>query len=597
MKLKNFIPLLVALAILLPLIFIPGGCANTSTPPSGGPKDTIPPVIKKVSPLPGDTLVSRKTKVVFTFNEYVKIKSAANILLSPPQQKRPTSKVKEKSVVISFDEPLDSNRTYSIDLTGAIVDNNEGNPFPGFTLVFSTGNKIDSMVMTGTVRDCSTLLPVEGVTVMLYKDHADSAIFLHRPDAAVKTDAWGYFVLRNIQDTLYRVYAVKDDNNNYMFNPETEKMAFLDTLFRPTRMVSDTLKDILKYDMKDTLGCLARTNDIELSLFKPRSTKQMIVNKVRVGARTAYITFMSYFAEIQDLWFTGFPRSQVIRQFNPQQDSLEIWINSQKKMPDTLKLNVRYKKTDSLGVLKNTLEEIKLYNSDLIAASKKSSRKDLKHTDTIDVFTVEAKGERVEQYGYEFEFKYPQILFAWDSLKLKVINPKQKESFAQFNVIKDSTNLRKFSVMPKDKFLKGYEYILKVPHRQFRDINGFYNDSLEVKVSLPNDDDLSTLTLNMTNVGGKYIVELLSENRKTNIRTFIIEKDQNLIFPYLKEGKYCIRITEDKNRNGMVDTGDVLAHLQPEKVLFFKLKGDNELLDIPKRSEIEQTINIGAMFK
>src|SRR5574344_310262 len=129
----------------------------------------------------------------------------------------PKFKIKGKGIVVSFESDLDSNKTYTLDLTNAIVDNNEGNVFPGFTLVFSTGESIDSMLVSGTVQDCNTLQPVKGATVMLYKDQADSAIFLKRPDAAVKTDEWGFFCLRNIQDTIYRLYAVMDENNDNMY--------------------------------------------------------------------------------------------------------------------------------------------------------------------------------------------------------------------------------------------------------------------------------------------------------------------------------------------------------------------------------------------
>ena len=137
---------------------------------------------------------------------------------------------------------------------------------------------------------------------------------------------------------------------------------------------------------------------------------------------------------------------------------------------------------------------------------------------------------------------------------------------------------------------------MHVPHRKFRDINGFWNDSLDVKVSLPNDDKLSLLKLKMTSVKNKYIVDLLNEKRDNVLRSFVIDKDTQLVFPYLKAGKYSIRITEDKNRNGIVDTGVLLEHRQPEKVLFYKLADGTFILEIPEMSEIEQEIDLAEMF-
>ncbi len=598
-SLKKFLPLVPACVVLGSLMF-PWGCANTTTPPTGGPKDTIPPVLRKVEPLPATVHVpTKKTKLRFTFNEYVKIKDANGVYLSPPLEKKPKAVIKGKSLEVSFESDLDSNTTYTLDLTGALADNNEGNLFPGYTLVFSTGAQIDSMCLTGLVQDCNTLMPVKGATVVLYKDHSDSAVFLRRPVAAAKTDDWGFFSIRNIQDTLYRVYAIKDENNNNMYDPESERIAFLDTLFRPTTVYNDSLYEFKKFDMKDTALCMARFPQIELNLFRETPSKQFIVKKERVGPRTAYLTFMAPHARIHDLRIKGLPREKLIRQFNLQQDSLELWVNDQRKMPDTLQLVVKYDKTDTNGVLKPQEELVKLtYSKELRAELMKKERnyRDRKHEDTIAVMTTQADPTRVEQYGFEIEFKYPLIRDAWDSLKLTVINPRQQESAGKYDVIRDSTNLRMFRVMPRERFQPGYDYILKIPHRGFRDVNGYYNDSTQLKVTLPNDEKLSSVTLELSGVHNRYIVDLLGEKRDKVIRSFIVDSDGPLVFPYLKQGLYCIRITEDKNRNALVDTGELLARRQPEKVLFFKPDGE-VLIKVLERAEMIWKINLEEMFR
>ena len=596
MFLKKYLPAIPVVIILAMMIFS-DSCANTTTPPSGGPKDTIPPVITKMSPLPGSTNVPRqKTKIVLEFNEYVKIKDAKSLFLSPPLEKTPKYKIQGKGVVVTFESDLDSAKTYTLDVTNAIADNNEGNMFPGYTLVFSTGDRIDSMVVTGTVQDCNTLKPIKGATVMLYKDHADSALFLHRPDAAVKTDEWGYFCLRNIQDTVYRLYAIIDENSNNLYESESEKVAFFDTLVTPVIKVNDSLPELQKYDMKDTASCMARKSEYELNIFKEKPSKQMIVNKERVGERTAYITFMAPYAQIDSIWIKGVPAEKLITQFNIMQDSLEIWVNDPKEQPDTFYLNVNYMKTDSLGLLNSFTEEIKLVKPKKGAAAK-SSQKDIKKTDTTCVITIDAKSETVEQYGFVFEFKYPLVEEAFDSLTFRYLNPKQQEYTEKFTVVQDSLNLRKYVLRPNLTMLPGYEYFVKVPHRKFKDINGFYNDSTEVKVTLPKDDNLSTLNLNLSNVNNKYIVDLLNEKRDKILRSYVVDKDSTLPFPYLKAGKYSIRITEDVNRNGVVDTGNLLEHKQPEKVLFYKLADGKVLINIPEKMEVDQNIDIAEMFK
>ena len=588
----------VPLALVLGPVLFSHSCANTTTPPSGGPKDTIPPVLVELYPYPGAKNVPvHKTQLMFKFDEFVTVKDQQSIFLSPPMEKRPKFRLKGKAVIVSFENDLNSNRTYTLDVTNAIADNNEGNMFPGYTLAFSTGQHLDSMMITGTVQDCNTLMPLKGVTVMLYKDHADSAVFKHRPDAAGKTDDWGFFCLRNIQDTVYRLYAVKDDNNDNMYQAENnELIAFCDTLVRPVTVVNDSLPEIIKYLMTDTVACLARKSEFELNMFRETPSKQMIVNKERLGERTAYITFMAPYADIDSIWIKGVPAEKLITQFNLERDSLEIWVNDPGKQPDTLFLYVDYMKTDTLGALVPYTEEVKLAKPRQLGAAKSSSR-DIKKEDTTAVFSVTAEPETIEQYGYVIEFKYPLVQSAFDSLVFRSVNPRQQEATEKYTFMQDSLNLRKYIVRPVPKLLPGYEYFLKIPHRKFMDINGFYNDSLEVKVSLPNDDKLSSMSLVLTNVRNKYIIDLLNEKRDKIIRSYTVDQDATLLFPYITAGKYSLRITEDLNRNGLVDTGNLLEHKQPEKVKFFKLQDGTSLIDIPEMTELEQTIDVGEMFK
>ena len=594
---KKYIPLIIILIALLAPVFMPS-CANTTQAPSGGKKDTIPPVIVNIKPLPGQTgFPLEKGKIVFEFNEYVNIKTATDIFLSPPLEKRPKSKVVGKSVVITFENPLEPNTTYTLNLNGAIADNNEGNKFPGFTYVFSTGDQIDSMFVTGTVLDCNTLAPMKGATVMLYKDHSDSAVFLKRPYAAGKTDDWGYFVLPYIQDTLYRIYAIKDAGNDNIYSPDADRVGFIDSLIRPEWKVADSIPELLKYDMTDTLGCQERRSQYELKVFRERPTKQYIVNKVRTSPRSAYITFMAQDAWIDSLWFGGYPADRVISQFNQEQDSLELWLNDRRPAPDTLHLFVNYRKTDTLGVMKPELEHIKLVMDPEVRKNySKSRRRNLKHEDTICVYTLKAEPEMVETDGFVMEFKNPIIYENFDSLQFRYVNPKQKEFTDKVTIEMDSLNLRKYRIRPKVKFQPGFEYFLKVPHRSFQDIYGYWCDSTEVKVSLPTDETLSVLNANITGVDRKFIVDLLDEKRTRVIRSFIIEENSTLVFPYLKPGKYSLRIADDGNRNSIVDTGDLLQHKQPEQVLFVKF-GDSEYLEVMKSAELDQSIDLSELFQ
>lgn len=595
---KRFIPLILAVAAVLgPLLFAPS-CANTTESPTGGKKDTIPPYITDIIPLPGTTGVPVKgATITFTFNEYVVVKEPRNIFLSPPQVKAPKHRLRGKNLIVYFEDSLDSNTTYTLTLTDAIADNNEGNKFPGYTYVFSTGSRIDSMMVTGTVEDCNTLNPVKGATVLLYRDLADSAVFLRRPYAAVKTDDWGFFALPFIADTAYRLYAIRDENNNNIYDPDTETVGFVSDTIRPVMVANDTIKEMLKYDMKDTLSCLERKSEYEILLFREKPSKQHIVKKVRTADRAGYITFMAPNAWIDSLWIKGYKPDRTITQFNILNDSLEVWLNDRGPAPDTLKLMVNYRKTDSLGRLKPVLEQINLlYPEGKSKSANRGRRREIRHEDTICVMKLTADPKTVEQVGYDLLFDYPIINEKFDSLIFRYVNPRQKEFTGDFSVERDSLNLRHYSIMPKEKLLPGYDYFLKVPQGAFRDINGFYCDSAEVKVTLPKDEKLGSIECEMVGVDRKVIVELLDEKCTKVQRRYIISKDCTLKFPYLNKGKYCLRLTEDKNENSFVDTGSVLEKRQPERVVFYKLNGD-KYIEVLESAEMVQTVNVGELIK
>ena len=105
-KISYLIPALPVLLVLISVMFS-HSCANTTTPPSGGPKDTIPPVIVKLYPEPGAINVPvHKTKIEMKFDEYVVVKDPQSLFLSPPLEKSPKFKLKGKGVVVYFESDL-----------------------------------------------------------------------------------------------------------------------------------------------------------------------------------------------------------------------------------------------------------------------------------------------------------------------------------------------------------------------------------------------------------------------------------------------------------------------------------------------------------
>lgn len=597
MIMKKYSPLILALFLLLPMIFTPS-CANTKQAPSGGRKDTIPPYITMINPLPGATAFPLTGgRIVFDFDEYVTIKNPQNVFLSPPLRKMPKSVIKGRSLVVSFEDTLKANTTYTLNLTDAIGDNNEGNIFPGFTYAFSTGDSIDSMYITGSVLDCNTLEPMKGATVLLYDDLSDSAVFLNRPYAAVKTDDWGFFALPYIKDTLFRLYAIDDKSGNNVYDPDEDRIGFVDSLVRPVYKVNDSVPELKKYDMKDTVNCLKRVSGYDINVFREKPSKQFISGYGRTSERKGYVKFNAEYAWIDSLWIKGYKEGSVITKFNILQDSLEIWLNDRRPGPDTLNLVVNYRKTDSTGAMVPFMEELKLYEEGLGRNAYKRHRKpsEIKHDDTICKLSFTAKPEAFERHGFELVFTEPIINASFDSIKAWSVNPRQQETQLEYSVEMDSTDILKFRIYPETEYLPGWTYTVKIPHHCFRGLNGYYSDSTEVKVSLPSDEKLSALALEVKDVDSHYIVDLLTESGKDPIDTYIIDSDTTLSFRYLKSGNYRIRFTRDSNGNSIVDTGNVLEHRQCEPVRYMKF-GEEKYVEIPESSEIEQSVNLSELF-
>lgn len=581
-------------------------CASTKAAPSGGPKDTIPPVV--VNMLPAANSVNfpvEEGKIEIEFNEYVIIKDAnKNILLSPPLKKQVKTKIKGKSVIVSFPEPLDSNCTYSLNFGEAIVDNNENNPYYGLSYSFSTGTQIDSLMLSGTVVDATTLFPIANATVALYLQAKDSTVITTRPDAVARTDKWGYFTVKNLKNKPYHVFAFTDDNTNNRYDQGNESIAFLDTTITPVKVMKSDSPELKYYDPKDTTACLSRPSEIELLVFKENSKVQFIRENKRFSRRGMGIGFNAANAIIDSIGIEGIPDNMLITQHNILNDSITIWIKEGIKVEDTLRMAIKYHKTDSTGTLVPTVENLKMVAPKEKKQQRRGARGDEnkeksnvpeKRNDLLDV-VVMADNKMVEQEGIVLQVKEPLAHIFIDSITFKMKTPRLIESDVEYTLEQDSLEITKYVVKTKVPYVKGNDYQLVIPKAAFKDINGFTNDTIVTKFSLPTDENLSNLTLEMRNVDSRYIVELINPARSEVYRKFIISDDCDLLFPYLKAADYSVRITEDKNNNGIIDTGELLVRNQPEKVLLYKLEDGKDIIKIAERTELVQTVDINGLF-
>ena len=182
--------------------------------PDGGPYDEEPPVFMGGSPAPYATGV-KDARVVLEFDENIRLDNAfEKVVISPPQINQPQIKYSGHRVIVQLEDTLVPATTYSIDFNDAIVDNNEGNPLVNFAYVFSTGDVVDTLGVSGTVLNASDLEPIKGIMVGLHSSSADS-LFTTRPfERVARTDSRGRFTIKGLAPGKYRVYALADANGN-----------------------------------------------------------------------------------------------------------------------------------------------------------------------------------------------------------------------------------------------------------------------------------------------------------------------------------------------------------------------------------------------
>lgn len=570
-------------------------CANTTTPPGGGPKDTIPPVLRKLTP-PEYTINFPQTggTIELEFDEYTVVKTASDIFLSPPLKKKPKTKIKGRKIIVQLQDTLMENTTYTLDFAQALADNNEGNIAPRLIYTFSTGEVIDSLFITGEIRDCQTLNPEKKAFVALYSDLSDSACFNKVPDAGTFTDEWGFFVMRGLKPIKYRLYAYSDADMDFKYNPDGDKVAFLDSIITPSQVVDTSIYELGAFDMKDTLSCTHRTPMYKMLFFSELQSIQYLQSAGRIYEKMGYLKFSAGDAQIKSLQFVSIDSTNIITQFNPAKDSANFWIKSKYNMPDSLLMRLSYMKTDSTGVLSLADTTISMgmpMDSTLLKQNEEMKK------DTIFAFKVTVANETVEQNGVVLESASPILDIHTDSLKFIETNPKNQDFQREIILEKDTSEIRRFILRPKDSLKIGYSYKLLIPAGSFSNIYGLPNKAEEIKISIPSDENLTLLSLKLAEVETRYIVELTDESGGKTLRQFFADCDTTLQCPYLAAGKYQIRLTEDRNRNGIFDMGNLLSHRQPERVLFFESKPGKKILEIPERSEVEQEIDIKKMFR
>ncbi len=228
MKIIKGLFFFILLSIVLISVISTTGCANI-VPPSGGPKDTLPPVL--MSAIPRDSMLKFTGKTItFTFDEYVLLKEKEqNVIVNPTPKTTPTIESKLKVVSVKLRDSLEPNTTYTINFGRAIRDVDEENVLKNFTYVFSTGSYIDSLTFSGRVIVARTGKVDTTIIVMLHRRLDDSAVANERPRYVTRIDSTGSFTFRYLAPGTYAVYALKDEGGSRSYSSKSQLFAFADT--------------------------------------------------------------------------------------------------------------------------------------------------------------------------------------------------------------------------------------------------------------------------------------------------------------------------------------------------------------------------------
>lgn len=596
--------------LVLMLVIAGYSCASMGTP-DGGPYDEMPP--KFVGSTPKLHAVNSKNKKIrLEFDEFIKLEKASEkVIISPPQLDQPEIKVVGKGVEIELLDTLKESTTYTIDFSDAIVDNNEGNPMGNFTYSFSTGEVIDTMEVSGTVLNAADLEPIKGIQVGLHKNLNDSALTKLPFDRVSRTDSRGHFSIRGVAPGKYRIYALMDGNQNYLFDSKTEAVAFSDSLIVPSMIPAtrqDTLwKDTLTIDTIKTVGYTRfLPDDIILRAFKEENTRQYLEKSQRDKENHFILTFSAKADTLPTLKGLNFDEKDAfIIESNLGNDSICYWIkDSLIYQMDTLAVQMDYLYTDTLNQLVPKTDTLYLANKLTKAQREKlqkqadeekerERKKRARKGQTEDVnrtvflkMKVDAPSSFDINRNIELTFEEPVARIDTSAIHLNVKVDTLWEA-TPFLLLADSVVPRKYEILAEWQPEKEYQLI--VDSAAVVGLYGLHTDKVEQTLKVKKLDEYGTLLLNLRGIGTSAVVELLDNGGKM-LRQQSVTPEGTADFYYLAPNtKYYVRLFNDRNGNGIWDTGNVAEGLQPEEVYYFP-----KVWEMKANFEFEETWDVHA---
>ena len=563
-------------------------CANMGSGPQGGPRDMTPP--KYIFSTPERSAVNAKPqKAEIIFDEYVVLKDAQDVIVSPPMELAPEIKSVGKKVSITFKDSLEKDATYIIDFGDRIGDFRENNPIRNYYFEFATGNQIDSFCISGNVVDAYTLVPQENITIGVYSDWTDTTLATKKFERITRTDKSGRFILRGLKEKPYHLCAVKDDNTNFRYDAPGESLAWIDTIIQPRKKMvercdttwktvdRDSLLGLEPSNVRtdtlivDTIVCKERPHylpdSIEMRLFAKDVPFQAFKKAERSEARKITLYFTNDKKQkqnpsIKPTNFTPNSTDWYIAEPSVTTDTIHYWIKDTNIVKlDTLEFAMTYIATDSVGAFVTQTDTVtSIYKK--VKVSKREEREAKKKKEALKI----SISKFVEIDGTpEIEFKTPTFDFNTEALTIHE-NKDTTEKPLPFKIIAADSCGRKYKL--EGNWEEGISYNVVVDSGKVRDIYGLESDSTTLTFRKKEKKEYANIILKIGDIpAGDVIVELVD---KEKIVRREYPKDNKVEFINVAPGSYAARLIVDTDKNGDWTTGDYNGLKQPEEVYFFE---------------------------
>jgi uncharacterized protein (DUF2141 family) len=511
-------PLLLIFALGIYHIALFSGCASPKSV-EGGPRDTTPPKVLRMEPVDLTTNFKAE-RIVIQFDEFFKLQDQAKEFnISPDVERQPQLKVSKRSLEITFQDTLEKNTTYTMNFGKMIADINESNAIKNFTYVFSTGPKLDSLSLSGKVTDAITGLPVLDAVAYIVPISRDTILGKRKPSIYTTTDSSGRYSLRNLRADTYKVYALKEEGGDKVYQQNTDQIGFI----------------------KDSLVLTGNVTDVNLSVFKEDPIVFRINDRKLNPDGSILITWNKKLRK-PDVMVTepATLNAGKLFKFSKTNDSVRVWLSE--IAFDSVKVGI----ADSSKVLqtvKLTRGKKDTYQQTLIA-------------------TANLEGSLLNPND-DLKFTFPSPVTATDPTKIELLEDSVK--ITNFQFVKDSADFLTYHVRYRWVPKRAYEirFAPGAVTGQFNAKNKEFRKTFE----LASADDYGTLQLKVTvpEAGKNFVVQVTNEQNAV-INQLSVKRDTTLTFSNYKAGKYFLRVVYDTNGNEIWDTGNVLRRLQPERM-------------------------------